>query len=70
MAIDEVDRLALYWPKRAIWSLRNNGRTDASSLSKKQSLAKAEILEGECLLYRMFNARPRSSRTVLLPSHD
>ena len=70
LALNEVDRLALYWSKRAIQSLRNDRRTDVLSLSKKQSLAQAEILEGGCLLYRIFNAAPRrdlTNRVLLEP---
>jgi hypothetical protein len=54
MAISEIDRVALYWPKRAIQNLRNDRQESHRRSSKTLPFAEAEILEGGCALYRYF----------------
>jgi hypothetical protein len=65
MAISEIDRVALYWPGRAIQKLRNERQGGHRRTSKNRPFAETEILEGGCKLYRVFhvanasNCRPR-----------
>jgi hypothetical protein len=63
MAISEIDRVALYWPNRAIQKLRNERQGSQRRSSKKLPLAEAEILEGGCKLYRVFHVANASRNT-------
>jgi hypothetical protein len=66
MTFTEIDRVALYWPGRAIQKLRNERQGGHRRTSKKLPFAETEILEGGCKLYRVFhvvdasNCRPWS----------
>jgi len=57
MAISEIDRVALYWPRRAIEKLRNERQRSHTPTLKKEPFAEPEILEGGCKLYRAFHQR-------------
>ena len=46
MAFSEIDRVALYWPGRAIQKLRNERQGGHRRTSKKLPFAEPEILEG------------------------
>jgi hypothetical protein len=56
MAFTEKDRVALYWPGRAIQKLRNDRQGNCSRSPKILPSAEIEILEGGCLLFRVFRA--------------
>jgi hypothetical protein len=65
MAFNEIDRVALYWPKRGVQKLRTDRRGRHWRSSKTTPSAGTEILEGGCKLYRLFqvvDARNRSTR--------
>jgi hypothetical protein len=59
MAISEIDRVALYWPGRAIHKLRNERQGSHRRSSTTLPFAEAEILEGGCTLYRLFHCGQR-----------
>ena len=59
MAISEIDRVALYWPGRAIQKLRTDRRGAPKRFSKTSPSAVTEILEGGCTLYRVFHVAKR-----------
>jgi hypothetical protein len=63
MAISEIDRVALYWPGRAIQKLRNERQGGHRRTSKNRPFAETEILEGGCKLYRVFHVANASSST-------
>jgi hypothetical protein len=53
MAFSEVERVALYWSKSAIRSLRQEPAVRLMLACEKPSAHVAEILDGCCLLYRV-----------------
>ena len=64
MAFSEIDRVALYWPGRAIQKLRNERQGGHRGTPKKLPFAEPEILEGGCKLYRVvFHGANASSRS-------
>ena len=62
MAFNEMDRVALYWPGRAIQKLRNDRQGSHHRSSKKLRSAETEILEGGCMLYRVFREADAGER--------
>jgi hypothetical protein len=64
MAFTEMDRVALYWPGRAIQKLRNDRQGSCSRSSKTLPSTEAEILEGGCLLFRVFRAADAVAREL------
>jgi hypothetical protein len=53
MAFSEMDRVALYWPGRAIQKMRNDRQGSCLRSSRKLPSAETEILDGGCLLFRL-----------------
>ena len=64
MAFSEIDRVALYWPGRAILKLRNDRQESHRRCSKTVPFPEAEILEGGCTLYRLFHVANASRRST------
>jgi hypothetical protein len=59
MAFSEVERVALYWSKNAIRSLRQEPAVRLMAAREKQDAVVAEILDGGCRLFRFDRSSDR-----------
>jgi hypothetical protein len=57
MVFSEAERVALYWPKHAIQSLRREPVEQAVSAPNPSPSFVAEPLEGGCVLFRFPDRR-------------
>jgi hypothetical protein len=54
MALNETDRIALYWSEGVTGSLRAAIKEVRATTPKQRRNNRAEILAGGCMLYRVF----------------
>ena len=54
MALSETDRVSLYWSESALQSLRIEAKECPEATPQQRRTNNAEILDGGCLLYRVY----------------
>jgi hypothetical protein len=72
IAFSEVERVALYWSKSTILSLRQGPAASMASTYNYPRAHVAEPLHGGCLLYRLYSTERKQPPRVRKPStrHD